>query len=440
MAFVLFGGMVALQSSPRFDAAKIAYLVGTAVCLVGAVVGVWHGRRTSHMRGSALWIAASGALVALLAISFFVARADGTPITDWVRDVASYALFAAIPILALDAQASTPRKLVLAMLMVAGLLGGVSWAVEWLGRRDIVDVPISRVVLPSSYLPGMLYLFAMATALTVRRRSGAWVVLAGVMLGLFLLTGTRSSLLLPIAALAMAAIVGTAQWRLSLRTFIGHALVAVALVLAFQFAVAPPDLPGLEGSSDAPGSSRSAATSAPVVVGDRFGSLPETIGNPASDASIKERVAQYEAAWLLFLSSPLVGVGPGHSIDWVDVSGYPRAGFTADTPLVMPAKFGLLGIVVFLGVALAYGATLRAALQKERRSRTALTLVGFGFLVIVGLPLGFLVEDKGASLALMLLLALAFAEGATPSSTESEPPDPMPVSVSRQPDSAGTMR
>ena len=153
------------------------------------------------------------------------------------------------------------------------------------------------------------------------------------------------------------------------------------------------------------------ASSAPDVLGDRYGSLPATIGNPVSDASIKERVAQYQAAWGLFLSSPIVGVGPGHSIDWVDVSGYPRSGFTADTPLVLPAKFGLLGILVFIGFGVAYAATLKTALRRDRRSAVTLTLVGFGFLAIVGIPLGFLVEDKGSSLALMLLLALAFAQG-----------------------------
>ena len=265
-------------------------------------------------------------------------------------------------------------------------------------------------------------------------------MLAGVILGLFLLTGTRSSLLLPIGALAMAIVAGRARWRSSLRTVVLHGIVAVAVVLASQLAIAPPDVPGLGGPVEVPESSGPAATSVPVVVGDRFGSLPATLGNPTSDASFKERVAQYGAAWRLFLSSPVVGVGPGHSIDWIDVSGYPRSGFTADTPLVMPAKFGLLGIVVFLGVAVAYGATVRTAWQRDPRSRTTLALVGFGLLVIVGMPLGFLVEDKGASLALMLLLALVFSERAAPPSMDSGPVEETIASVTDQSGSASTIR
>lgn len=407
--FVLFGGMVALQSSPTLDATKVAYLVGTVLCLVGALAAVWSARITPEVRLRAPWLAVSAALAALIAMSFLVARGEGTSLTDWVRDVAGYALFAAVPVFALDGQASASRRVFVGMLVLAGLLGGLAWAVEWLGRRQILELPVEGLVFPSGQLPGMLYLFAMATALTAGRRGAAWVTLAGVILGLFLLTGTRSSLLLLVGPLAMAALAGRARIRSSLRPFVSHGVVAVAVVLVFQLALALPVLLGI-GLTAEPGSP--AATFGPSVLGDRFGSLPVLVSNPASDPSINERVAQYEAAWALFVSSPIVGVGPGHSIDWVDVSGYPQTGFTADTPLVMPAKFGLLGILVFLGAAVAYGSTVRTAWRRDRRSVITLALVGYGAWTIVGLPLGFPIEDKGTSLALMLLLALAFADNA----------------------------
>ena len=407
IALVVFGGMVALQSSASLDLTKLAYLAIVVVCLVGALAAVWARRGTGQVRIAGPWIAASAALAALLAISFVVARSDGTPITAWVRDVASYGLFAAVPIFALDPQAQRSRTLIVAILVVAGLLGGVSWAVEWLGRREILDLPFDRVVFPSPQLPGMLYLFSVATALTTSRRRALWVGLAGVTLALFLVTGTRSSLLLPISAVVIGVVAGRARIGTSLRVFASHGLVAVALVLAFQLGVT---MAADQGSEEPTGIPVDSASPAPDVLGDRYGSLPATIGNPVSDASIKERVAQYEAAWGLFVSSPIVGVGPGHSIEWVDVSGNPRSGFTADTPLVLPAKFGLLGILVFIGFGVAYAGTVNAALRRDRRSAVTLTLVGFGFLAIVGIPLGFLVEDKGSSLALILLLALAFTE------------------------------
>jgi len=358
-------------------------------------------------------------LALLIAMSFFIARANGTLSIDWTRDVAAYALFAAMPIFALDGQASASRRLLIGMLVLAGLLGGLSWAVEWLSRRDILDLAIARIVFPSGQLPGVLYLFAMATAMTVGRRSAIWVVLAGVTLGLFLLTGTRSSLLLLSGPLVIAGLVGRSRIRASLMALLAHGVVAVALVLAFQLALALPVI--LAERTPGPSSPASPGPSIPSVVSDRFGTLPEILRDPTSDASFKERLAQYEAAWALFVSSPIVGVGPGHSIDWVDTSGRPRARFTADTPLVMPAKFGLLGILVFVGAAAAYASTLLTAMRRDRRSIIALTLAGYGVLTIVSLPLGFVIEDKGASLALMLLFALAFAESAVPHSTISAP-------------------
>ena len=414
VAFVLFGGMLALQSSPTLDAVKITYLVGTVLCLVGALVTVWRARRTPEVRLGVPWIAVSAALAVLIAMSFLVARANLTSTMDWTRDVAAYGLFAAVPVLALDVQSSASRKLLIGLLVVAGILGGVSWAFEWLSRRNIADLPLTHLVFPSGQLPSMLYLFAMATALTARRGGGAWVALGGVILGLFLLTGTRSSLLLLIGPLAIAVLLGRPGMRSSLLTFLSHGVVAVAVVLAFQLALALPTVLEPGGTPGEPSGSKPPATAGPGVLPDRLGSLGALLNSQAIDPSMKERVAQYQAAWALFVSSPIVGVGPGHPIVWTNVSGRQRTGFTADTPLVMPAKFGVVGMLVFLGAAVAYGSTVRTAWQRDPRSVITLTLVGYAVLTIVGLPLGFPVEDKGASLALILLLALAFAERRQP--------------------------
>lgn len=409
LPFVLVGGMVALQSSPDLDATKIAYLIGTIVCLLGALVAAWKMRRSAEVGLLAPWFGFAVALLVLIAVSFTVSRANGTPTTDWFRDVVAYGLFAAVPVFALDGHASLSRRVLIGLLMIAGLLGGLSWAVEWLARRDILDLPIARLVFPSGQLPGMLYLFAVAMALTPGRR-GRWAILAGVVLALFLITGTRSSLLLLGGPLAMLVLAGRSRISASLRPLASHGIVAVGVVLIFQLALSVAlVLPPSGSQPDQPGS-EPAATPGSGVLGDRFGTLPGLVGSPGSDASIKERIAQYRAAWGLFASSPIVGVGPGHSIDWIDVSGYPREGFTADTPLVLPAKFGLLGVLVFLAFAVAYGSVARTALRRDRGSATSLTLVGYGVVTVIGLPLGFAVEDKGASLALILLLALTLAE------------------------------
>ena len=104
-----------------------------------------------------------------------------------------------------------------------------------------------------------------------------------------------------------------------------------------------------------------------------------------------------------------MGTGPGYLYPSV-VPGDPPA-FTLDTPLVTPAKFGLLGasIVVFLlaQAARAIGASRRLV----GATQVGIALSGFGFIFVVDLPFGGFLEDKGFSIALMLFLALLAARG-----------------------------
>lgn len=414
VAFVVFGALAVLQGSPTLDAPKVAYLAGSAACLAAALLAVWRMRRSPTVMRAAPWLVASAALAVLIALSFVVARAAGTSVTDWLRDAATYGLFASLPVFALDAQGSASRRLLVGMLVAAGILGGLSWAVEWLGRREILELPYARLLFPSAQLPAVLYVFALAAALAANGGRLAWAVLAGITLGILLVTGTRSALLLLVAPVVMAAVAGWDRIGRSVRTFAVHGVAAIVVVVLFQATVSLAAANGIgrpEGGAEGPDRSAGAE---PGVIDDRFTSLPDVLTNPTTDASFRERVAQYAAAWSIFVSSPVVGVGPGHAIDWVDISGNSQSAYTADTPLVMPAKFGILGIAVFAGFAGAYVRTARDALRRDRRSAASLALVGFATLAVVGLPLGFLVEDKGTSLALILLLALAFGEATAP--------------------------
>jgi O-antigen ligase len=293
-----------------------------------------------------------------------------------------------------------------AALVVLGLFGGISWAVEWVDRRQIADLPLDRLLFPSAFVPATLYVFASASAFVARRRWLFWVATASVSLAFFLMTGTRSSLLMLSAPLGMAVFVGWRHWRSSAAVLLAHLAIAAAIVLAFQVALtsvpatARPD-------AGSPGQSVPGSPSADPLTG-RLGTIPDLVESPASDPSMRERVAQYRAAWALFAGSPFIGVGPGHPIVWTDVSGNVQSGWTADTPLVVAAKFGFAGIAVFIAFAISYWAILRTAVVRNRGAAVTLALIGYGVWLILSLPLGFLIEDKGASLGLILLLALAF--------------------------------
>ncbi|MGZ6344115.1 MAG: O-antigen ligase family protein [Candidatus Limnocylindrales bacterium] len=428
VSFVVFGGMVALQSSQTFDVTKLIYLVGTTLCLAGSLHATWAARtRIGPPLARVLrsWLFAVGLISALILLSFFVARGQGTATIDWLRDIAAYGLFAAVPLFALDLQSSSSRQFVIALLVLAGLRGGLSWAVEGLDRRHILELPLNRLLFPSAQLPGMLYVFAMASAFTDRRRGIRWALLAGFVLGLFLLTGTRSSLLLLAGPLVMALVLGRPRLGSSVRALLVQAAAALAVLLVVQAVLVAPTWLASIGSGGAPVPGASGAgpspTAPPDVLSGRFESVGSVVSDPASDASIKERVAQYEATWRLFTQNPLLGAGPGHAIEWTDVSGIARHEFTADTPLVYLAKFGLLGLLALVPVVWAYLRTLLAAFRWTGRSAVALALLGYGVTILVGLPLGFAIEDKGTSLALILLLALAFGDVARASAGATVP-------------------
>lgn len=400
LAVVVVGGLLVLQSSARVDVPKLIYLAAAGIALGGAVYSVvtgWDRIGRPYRR----LLVVDVLFIFVLGASFPVAALNHTPALDWFRDVLGYALFAAVPILAYDAGASSGRRFMTILLVVAGVLASLSWALVWLDRRGLADLPLDRLLLPAGHLAIALYALSLAAAMASRNRPYAWAALAGAILGMLLATGTRSSLLLLAAPLAMAVLVRPRAISHTLRVIGLHLLTALVVFIGTDVVLqAAPVLAPRPGASVEAG--------APDA-GERIESIENLATNPGSDPSVKERVAQYGAALGLFISSPMIGVGPGHEIVWTDVSGSPRDEFTADTPLVLPAKFGLIGTAL---VALLFAAYVSVVAHLVRRGGWAaepLALVGFAAYAAVSLPLGMPIEEKGFSLALMVLLGLALS-------------------------------
>jgi hypothetical protein len=295
------------------------------------------------------------------------------------------------------------------------------------------------LLLPTSSLPIALFVVSLGAAVVDHRRRLGWIVLGGVTLGIFLVAGSRSALFFLIALPVVMVVAGRAALSHSAASSAGIGLVAVAFVVLVQVSFASAGLelaPPIDvgPSATPPGASPgvspgvSPGTSPGVSPGASPTALaptPRTTANPEAafipriqafltsperDGSIRERVAQYGVAWDLFVSSPLVGVGLGHSFVWERVDGTIRSDITADTPLVLPAKLGVLGIAwlaLFIAVWIRF-------LQKLRRA-AGVTLPGLAmtaWAAILGVLAwgSFNLEDKGFSFALMLLLSLAFIE------------------------------
>jgi hypothetical protein len=199
-----------------------------------------------------------------------------------------------------------------------------------------------------------------------------------------LVTGTRSSLLLGIGPAAGLWFYRKNGHRVGARLLTVGTLFAIGIVAAVQLGAIGGD------------TSRLLA---------RFESIGSLHGNPGSDASLLDRLAQTNAGLQSFLSAPITGMGAGHLFHWQDGLGLARESFILDAPTAFLAKFGLTGAAVALAAAVLLIRWPRACASRA----PAATAVWAGFMaigaiwfVLFGSPW----EEKGFSLAVALLIAL----------------------------------
>jgi hypothetical protein len=98
------------------------------------------------------------------------------------------------------------------------------------------------------------------------------------------------------------------------------------------------------------------------------------------------------------------------SIPWVNWDGSLVMESWADTPLTILAKFGLLGILIWIVLGWATVTTLRHLRSRGVDGLTVRSaILGFAAGIVALTPLGPQLEDKGTGLAILLLLGIAFA-------------------------------
>jgi hypothetical protein len=399
----VFGGLLVLQRSDTLDSPKLVYFaVATATVLSSAWVA-WRHRDEPGFAVMRPWIAISLAFAAMIAISLPVALSHGVAFTPWLRAVAPYGLFAAAPIVALDARRAIGRSEAIGWMILAATLAASSFSIYWVQHRQIADLGIEPPVLPSAQLAFAGFALAVAFAFG-SSRSGRWAVLSGLILGAILITGARTTLLLLGVPAVLAVVAGRCRWKTT-AVAIGIGALTTTLVLTLTiFALSSPST-----SKTIVSDGTSAATARPGLIGEHLGSVTTVLADTASGQSLHERLAQTEAAFVAFAGDLVLGSGPGQVYSWTDSSGRTVDTRTLDTPLMIAAEFGLLGIAVLIGLVAVFAWFIRYLYRTVGPGPELLGFIGISTTFALTSLLGPPMDDKGAAFALCLLITVVLA-------------------------------
>lgn len=390
---VTVGGILVLQSTESLDAPKMAYLLVAIAAIAIALFRLPSVRHTPAFGAMLPLLIAMTVLLAVIGVSLPVALTHGTTAMDWLRDAAAYALFAVVALVALDAHRAHHRALLGLALVVSGL-SMASYILAWLDIRSIAQAPLERLVLPSGALASLFFLVTSAYSFRPSRRQILWAAAAGATLGLFLIIGTRARIPFVVLPLVLAA-VSSRGVRATFPSW------AVQYVVAAAVVVAVPVVQELTTPVETPPEQRPTE-----VIGRRVDSIDDLVVNPGGDPSMRERVSQTVGAWNVFAANPVMGAGPGLSIEWTDWEGKPQAGWDLDSPVLILAKFGFFGALAALAWLAAFGRVTATVFGRIRGTPEFVLLTGqivvFLYASIFSPPM----QDKGMSFALMFVLAL----------------------------------
>jgi hypothetical protein len=391
--FVLVGTLTVFGPA-ELTAPKLLFLFGTAVAVAGAFA---HARTLASTPAYEVMnplFKASFALFALVALSLPVALSNGVTRTDWLREAAPYVLLACAPFFAFDALTAFGVRGLRRLIALVGLAGGGAFMISWYVGRGLTSVVSDTFGLATFMLAAALFAFAVAMALDAERARLRWLALGALVFAMIATTGTRSSVVLLAAPLAILAATQRHLARRSVRLLV---LLPIASLLAGLGAYTLVRV--FDANQD--------------IYEERIQLLLNPGGQ--SDQSYLDRRRQTEAAWGTFRAAPFAGTGPGSMISGRSSSGRPFTSPNVDSPAGFLVDFGLVGVLV-LGVSVVLFASTvrRQRLLAGLRTTGQLALIGFAAIIVARSVLQVPFEDKGLAAGLLLLLAISTREGSMP--------------------------
>lgn len=372
-AFIIFGGLFALQSSSGVSVTKVAYGAGLVLCAAHSIRSIRQLEPEAQELVRSLW-RSSALVLPVLAIGLVTGLANHNGMSAIARDAISYALLAYVPLFVIDCAATGPR-FANGLLISAGVVATIIFTLDWLSRRGYAATP--KLGLSSFVLVAILFAYAFARS----QLDSRWILVAGTTIVSMLATGTRSSVLFLLAPLAMVLVPTVKPGRR-----LARATAAAVILLACV----------------------AGAVKAGFISTTSFDRLTGANGNLSLNYSVGAREGLQQTAIKLIDESPVFGNGLGTSFSFTNLySGeFLRDLPTSDTILTTAARFGWLGLVAFVWIV---AALATAPWRRGFRDPAALTAIGLlpvlaGYAVVAS-PL----EDKGLALGLMLLVGASIA-------------------------------
>jgi hypothetical protein len=392
------GALVVFQSD--LTILKYAYLALALLCLRLSLKGIRNsqGKIPEQFR---VLVVSSVILVGYLTFTWVVSRSNGTPFERWFRDVLPYLLIAFLPYIGIDAGRVISPRWNRRWLIGLGLVTSVGLAAEWLSRRGVSALPFGGFVLSSTVVPALCFAYAITKAgLPSTPRRWPWVATAVLILVAVLVSGSRSSLVLPAAFLG---VVGTPQnFRLAPRKAVGLLLGLILSILAVAPIIAQ------------------LFVSDPNFLSGRLSDTLSVIGgNADSDGSYGARKAAYNLTIEAFTNHLALGTGPGYLYTLP-----PATAFNLDAPGIVPAKFGLVGMAIIGLFLMSVIVTIRRIRRSCGPSPAISAACGWAAVLTILIPLGPWIEDKGFALALTVLFGLVIADARTGIAEHTNRPNP----------------
>lgn len=190
LVIFVVGALITLQSSEGLTVWKLGYVALTVLC---AAIAAHRCLRDGEDRAIRLSIFGVGLLGFLMLLSAVRPLWTGQATAgDVARDAITYGLImAAVPIGA-DAGRHIQQRVIVYVIVAAGLLSSVAIALDWLDRRGVSTLGQGRVAFGSGLIVAVAVALAAVKALGGPRVEVTWLMLLVVLPLGVLVTGARS--------------------------------------------------------------------------------------------------------------------------------------------------------------------------------------------------------------------------------------------------------